>query len=110
VTHAHSLSSDGRYVVFLSAAETFVTGDIGGWVDVFRKDLATGSVELVSVSSLGAQAAGNSGHPWISPDGDVVVFTCRDDGLTPGDVSDGCSDIYLRQVLAGTTELETGGS
>jgi Tol biopolymer transport system component len=110
VTHAHSLSSDGHYVVFLSAAESFVPGDTGGWVDVFRKDLVSGNVELISVSSAGAWAAGNSGHPWISPDGDVVVFTCRDDALTPGDVPDGCSDIYLRQVLTGTTELETGGS
>src|SRR5262249_8238714 len=92
-TVVRALSADGRFVAFTSADPGLVPGGTANWVDVFRKDLSTGAVELISVGMTGFPAAGGCGHPWISPDGDLVGFTSRDDSLAPGDVPDGFSDV-----------------
>jgi subtilisin family serine protease/Tol biopolymer transport system component len=109
-SHAEALSADGRFIVFTSAATNFDPADTNGYVDVFRKDLLTGAVVRVSVGNSLKQAMAGCGHPWISPDGGRVGFTCRDDALVPGDALDGAADVYRRNVLAGTTELLTPGS
>ena len=43
------ISADGRYVVFVSGATNLVAGDTNGAVDVFRRDLQTGTTALVSL-------------------------------------------------------------
>ena len=45
-----SISADGRYVAFESAASNLVAGDTNGSWDVFRRDLATGDIVRVSVA------------------------------------------------------------
>lgn len=51
-----AISHDGRYVAFASFADNLVAGDTNAAYDVFVKDLATGAIERVSVSSDGTQA------------------------------------------------------
>jgi hypothetical protein len=94
----------------VSADPGLFSGLGGNWVEVFRKDLSTGPVELISVGGSGLPAAASSGDPWISPDGDLVGFISRDDGLAAGDRLDGFSDVYLRIVSAQVTILLTPGS
>jgi len=53
-----SISADGRYVVFTSAATNLVSGDTNGIEDVFVRDLQAGTTTRVSVSSSGAQCSG----------------------------------------------------
>jgi Tol biopolymer transport system component len=83
-----SLSADGRYVTFYSAATTLVPGDTNGVWDVFVRDLQNNTTERVSVSSLGEEANGYSIHPRISADGRCVVFHSLASNLVPGDVND----------------------
>src|SRR5262249_48372718 len=48
-----SLSADGRYAVFESPADNLVAGDTNAAWDIFVRDRATGSTEIVSVDSSG---------------------------------------------------------
>jgi hypothetical protein len=68
-----SISSNGRYVAFESAATNLVPGDGNGLRDVFVRDRTTGSTTLVSRT---AKAQGNDGsyNPDISGNGATVAF------------------------------------
>jgi hypothetical protein len=86
-----SITPDGRYVVFESYGDNLVAGDANFWPDVFVRDLATGTNELVSLSSTGQQSDGTSAvrapysrEPLISDDGRYVVFWSEATNLVPG--------------------------
>jgi Tol biopolymer transport system component len=101
------ISGNGRYVVFASTATNLVPADANGAkADVFRKDLVTGQVVVVSLSSAGVAADQSVlGDPSISYDGTRVAFTTGTaQNLFPGDSSTD-SDVVMRDVLAGTTVL-----
>jgi Tol biopolymer transport system component len=98
-----NLSADGRYVVFESSATNLAPGDLPGFHDVFRKDLVSGAVVLVSVSSAGVAGNGDSTQARISDDGNLVVFTSRAFNLAASDVN-GATDVFLRDLAAGTTQ------
>jgi Tol biopolymer transport system component len=66
-TGAPTVSDDGRFVAFSSAAPDLVLGDVNGVGDVFRKDLSTGTVELVSQSTGGVPGNGASVRPRSAP-------------------------------------------
>ena len=70
---APAVSTDGRYVAFSSQATNLVSGGTAGY-QVFRKDLATGAVALVSCDSAGIQGNSGSYAPAVSPDGRYVAF------------------------------------
>src|SRR5258708_26770287 len=65
------LSSDGRYVFFVSQANNLVTNDdAGADFDVFLRYLTTSNSTLVSVNSPGRGGGqGNSNYPPISSNG-----------------------------------------
>lgn len=99
------ISGDGKYVVFQSGASNLVESDINGtYSDIFRYDVESESLELVSVSSLGAQDPNDSSAiPAISSDGNVIAFFT--DGTLDGADNDSRDDIYVRNMSEGTTEL-----
>lgn len=97
------LSANGRYAVFSSAAGDLVTG-AGGVSHIFRKDLSSGAIILVSRAwgALGAPAAnGSCGSAAISDDGAIVVFSTSANNLVAGDVA-GKADIFVVNIGAGT--------
>lgn len=98
------ISTGGRYVVFTSAASDLVANDENGFEDVFVRDLATGTTELVSVSSQGQQGDGET-KPWppaISADGRFVAFTSAATNLVPGDTND-AEDVFVRDRVTNET-------
>ncbi|MBI5296272.1 MAG: S-layer homology domain-containing protein [Chloroflexi bacterium] len=108
-----SLSSNGRYVAFISDSTTLVAGDTNGFPDVFVRDLQSGLTTRVSVHSSGAQGNGISGAPFdpsyssgpsISGDGRYVAFNSTAGNLVDGD-SNAASDIFVHDRLNGTTVL-----
>lgn len=110
-----SISRNGRWVAFLSSATNLVSGDVNGCRDVFLYDHESGALELVSVSSTGAQgdawAGGSSGGPFASDDGRFVVFQSAATNMVPGDTN-GFVDVFVRDRVLGTTErlsLAPGG-
>jgi hypothetical protein len=62
-----SISADGRYVSFTSAASNLVPGDTNGMLDVFVRDVKTAKTVRVSVSSTGAQATCGTAPPAVLP-------------------------------------------
>jgi Tol biopolymer transport system component len=82
-----AVSDDGRFVAFTSTS-ALVPGYTIGNNNVFVKDMQTGEVEIVSVSSAGAQANDSSGPSLdISNDGRYVVFNSGATNLVPGDTN-----------------------
>jgi Tol biopolymer transport system component len=99
-----TMSSDGRYVAFTSFASNLVSGDTNGVADVFVRDLLLGTTQRVSIASDGTQATGQSAYaPRISLDGQFVVFGSDASNLVASDTN-GTTDVFLRDLVAGTTE------
>lgn len=106
-----SLSGDGRFVAFRSAATNLVGGDSNLADDVFHRDLALGITLRASVDSSGAEADASSSAPSLSLDGRNVAFESSATDLVPGDAN-GLRDVFLRDVLLGRTarvSVSTGG-
>ena len=107
-----SISDDGRYVLFESWASNLVTPDING-IDLFVKDLRTGLVIKVNVSSAGRQ--GGFYHTVgldhsISGDGRFVTFHSQDPILVPNDTNGNEFDIFVHELPTRTTTLESRDS
>ena len=65
-TSAASVSADGRWAAFASAADNLVPGDTNGMTDVFLRDRVTGTVRRVAEST--------SSPPRVSANGRYVSF------------------------------------
>ena len=101
-SYAASISSDGRYVAFHSAASNLVVGDTNGVPDVFVRDLTAGTTVRVSVDSDEAQGDGDSYAASISSDGRFVAFESAASNLVVGDTN-GVTDVFVRDLTSTTT-------
>ncbi len=100
-------SADGRFVVFVTGATNLIPGgDANGTsIDVFVRDLDSGSLELVSRNTSGVQANGSSGGVAISADARFVAFSSLATNLTAGtDANGAISDVFVRDRVLNTTE------
>jgi len=98
-----AISADGRYVAFTSHADNLVAVDDNGVQDVFLRDRAADTTELVSIDSAGVQGDGEVYCSAISADGRYVAFYGTSTNLVAGDTN-GSSDVFVRDRLTGTTE------
>ncbi len=99
------ISADGRFVLFDSDATDLLGGGLNGrTVDVFRKDMVTGAVTLVSQGRDGSGASGDSTADSISADGNVAVFTSNASNLVLGDTN-GTADVFARNLTTGVTTM-----
>lgn len=97
-----SVSADGRFVAFESAASTFATGDTNVSHDVFVRDRALGLTSCISLNPLGQPATGSSEGPSISADGRFVAFWSTASDLVSNDTN-GCFDVFVRDQQVGAT-------
>lgn len=104
-----SISIDGRYVAFQSAASNLVAGDTNGFQDIFVHDREAGATARASVTSLGVQGNASCSQPAISADGRYVVFDSSASNLVPGDTNGG-RDVFLHDFQSGSTERVSVGS
>ncbi|MFO7538975.1 MAG: calcium-binding protein [Chloroflexota bacterium] len=98
-----SISADGRYVAFRSAASNLVPGDTNGWADVFVHDRQTGQTSRISVASDGTQGNHWSQNPSISADGRYVAFHSRANNLAPGDANGYTYNVFVHDRQTGQT-------
>jgi trimeric autotransporter adhesin len=105
-----SISADGRYVAFVSAATNLVDSDSNGVADVFVRDTCAGapqgcmpSTQLISVAADGTQANFASSSASISSTGRYVTFTSQATNLDPATSSGSSSfsGVFLRDTCAG---------
>lgn len=98
-----SISRDGRWVAFVSAASNLVPGDTNAVRDIFVHDRSNGTTSRVSVTATGAQAGGTSFAPQISGDGRFVAFHTFADLATTGSVA-GSVSAYRVDRLTGAVD------
>jgi Tol biopolymer transport system component len=97
------ISASGRIVIFESQADNLPGAHGNGDYQAYRRDLKTGRTKLVSKTSAGIPADGDSFDVQISDSGRHVAFTSYAENL-PGAVS-GFSQVYLHNRKTGKTKL-----
>ena len=99
-----SISADGRYVAFRSAATNLVSGDTNNAGDIFVHDRVTGETKRASVSSVGLPGNFGSADPSISADGRYVLFRSQASNLVAGDAN-GTWDAFVHDRITRETTL-----
>ncbi len=98
-----SLTPDGRFVAFATTSAILAANDSNGAYDVYRRDLQTGAVLLVSVDPSGLAGNGASTSPSLSADGSVVVFKSSATNLAAGTTIGGLVDVFVRDLNTQST-------
>jgi Tol biopolymer transport system component len=104
-----SLSADGSVIAFAAWDGELVANDSNHACDVFARDLASNSVELISVRqpALPAMAADGPSaitNVSVSANGRFVAFTSLADNLVPG-YANGAAQVFVRDLVGGATTL-----
>ena len=97
-----SISSDGRYVAFMSNATNLVQPDSNDSWDIFLRDRQTAQTSLVSLAYDGKQANSQSEYPIISTDGRFVAFASDATNIVVEDTN-GYRDVFEYDRLTGET-------
>ncbi len=100
------ISPNGRYVVFSSVANDLTPGGNGRFVlNVYLRDRTANTTVLVSTNINGTGGGNdNSVLGQVSTNGQFVVFQSDASDLVPNDTN-GVTDIFMRNGVAGTTTL-----
>lgn len=96
------ISANGRYVAFVSGSSDIIPNDLnGGFQDIFRRDLQTGVIDIVSVNSAGTGSGDNlSLAPLISADGRYIAFNSSASNIVPNALGGG---VFVRDMQLGVT-------
>lgn len=106
-----AISADGAYVVFSSFATNLSANDTDAVVDVYRKNVATGAIDVVSRSAAGVKGDQASSNPAISADGRYVAFATSATNLLPASAdNNGKIDIYRKDMSTGAIVLVSGSA
>jgi tricorn protease-like protein len=109
---APSFSADGRYVAFNSLATNLVSGDTkdNDILDVFVRDLRTGTTTIASLGAAGQHGGDSSSVSRIafSSDDQVLAFSSFAPNFVPGDTN-GTADAFLREFKAGNSSTRVEG-
>jgi Ca2+-binding RTX toxin-like protein len=97
------ITSDGQKIVFGSSATDLVSGDTNGQGDIFVKDIGTGEIQRISISSDGTQGTGISHDAVISADGRYVAF--HTDALNLEGTYTTAGHVYLYDMNSDTLKL-----
>jgi Tol biopolymer transport system component len=96
-----TVTPNGHYVAFTSAASNLVAGNTNGIADVFVRDMQAGTTVLASPGAEGPGTTNSSEAPEITPDGRYVAYYSTATNLVPGVTTAG--EIYVRDLAAGAT-------
>ncbi|MFZ1428021.1 MAG: hypothetical protein WAS21_14755, partial [Geminicoccaceae bacterium] len=104
-TSALGLSDDARFQLMATWATNLV-GGVGGtrWGKLVLRDQRTGALQRVDVGSNESAGTGIPGVNWgsLAAGGRYIAFSTDRDGLTADD-HDGDNDMFVRDIVAGTT-------
>ncbi|HTL59763.1 MAG TPA: hypothetical protein VL361_29095, partial [Candidatus Limnocylindrales bacterium] len=100
-----TITSDGRYVAFLSSASNLTANTIFSGYHLYVRDLQAGTTSLIDADTNGiGSIIGPATVPRLSADGRFAAFDSPDGNLVPND-RNGNSDVFVRDLLAASTEL-----
>ncbi|HUZ07441.1 MAG TPA: Calx-beta domain-containing protein, partial [Candidatus Paceibacterota bacterium] len=106
------ITPDGRFAVFEGSSSNLSPVPATNSVEnVFVRDTVAGTTTLVSVNSAGTQSGSSySSSPAITPDGTFVAFASNATNLTEDVITNGHRNIFLRNLVAGSTVLVSLGT
>lgn len=94
-----SISYDGRFIVFESAADNLTSGVTGTSIThVYMYDLAQGITTLVDATASGIVSSGRASNPKVSADGRFVVFVGLTTNLVPGIYSPTIQQVFIKDT------------
>lgn len=104
-----TMTPDGRYVAFVSAASNLVAGDSNGIADIFVRDMQAGTTVLASPGAKAVAASqqtpytstSSSECPILSCDGRYVAFYSTATNLVGYGPTLG--EVYVRDLVQGVT-------
>lgn len=98
-----SISDDGDRVAFYHGGVDLVAGDTNGYGDVFVRDIGDATTVRVSLTESDGQIMTSESYdPDISGDGTRVLFASEATDAVAADTH-GLSDLFVRDLVAGTT-------
>ena len=103
-----AISSNGRYVAFVSWATDLVPDDRNNAPDIFVRDVDLSRTERVSVSTAGNEANAESSLPFISNDGRYIAFTSRATNLVTA-TTEVTEQVYVKDTVTGAVRLVSTG-
>ncbi len=103
------MSDDASYAVFASDATDLVLNDINGATDIFLYRVSTGALSRISVGASSQESNGSSTQPFMSADGDFVVFSSSASNLVSED-DNLQQDVFLYSRLTGVIERVSVGT
>ncbi len=98
------VSPDGRYIAFSSYDTDLVPSTPLFYRQTYRRDMQTGTTVLISQSDAGQGAQGYTYCRGMSSDGRYVLFDTDAPNLSTND-NTYIQDVYVRDVVSGTTRL-----
>lgn len=105
------ISGDGTHVAFKSY-DSLLPSDPWATLDLWVKDLTTGTLAIASLTALGAQSPDGGEVLGMSTDGRHVLFSSYANNLVASDLNFG-PDLFVRDMQLATTEIvsltSTGG-
>ncbi|HEY1788434.1 MAG TPA: hypothetical protein VGJ73_09780 [Verrucomicrobiae bacterium] len=103
------ISTNGQYALFESSADNLTPGCTNFIRNIFVRDLVNNITTLACVSTNGMEGNGDSYDSAMTPDGRFVVFASAASNLVPNDAN-GIPDVFVRDLLSGTTTLVSTGA
>lgn len=103
------VSAGGRWIAFESDDSSLVPSDHNRCFDVFVRDAASNTTELVSVHDPVLASSTPSGSSSVSAwctsaDGRYIAFASDADDVAPGDTNS-CRDVFVRDLSGGSNLL-----
>lgn len=102
-SYAPSITRNGRWVAFASAASNLVPNDSNDKLDVFVHDRQSGQTRRISVDAFGAEGHDDSIEPAIAADGRWVAFASKAENLVPFD-DNGKIDVFRYDLASAMVE------
>lgn len=101
----HSVSADGRYVVFATASNNLVGNDSGGYGDVYLADRQDGKLTRISRRADGGEPNGHSSEAAISADGRWIAYVSQATDIVDAEAQP--RSVFLFDRDSGLTRLLT---
>ncbi|MCC6409767.1 MAG: calcium-binding protein [Planctomycetes bacterium] len=101
ISRLSQISTDGRFVSFVSFASDLVPGDTNGFIDAFLYDRQFGLVERISVGPGGVEANSVTVDGGVSRDGRYVTFVSMASNLVAPALGGFERDVFVRDRVLG---------
>lgn len=99
-----SISDNGRYVAFVSAASTLGPNDSGVFTDIYLRDRTLSTTKVLTVGADTSEADGDSLNVSISGDGTTVIFDSDATNLLADPDGNSATDVFSVVLATGVVE------